>query len=209
MVYRLGHRHRRARGAAYCPAEAVGAGGSFRRARSLARRNADRSGDTMNTFTSHDLKADAFPQVGVDPLDVQRVDRESALVPPMACKCGCDKACGCQCCGPRGTAAATSMTCARRSPGWRPSLPAAARPPTSAAGHRRAARTARAAPTTMPMLPPLATGDDVEPHTLPAGVPCTHVRRSSVAAHENFRRPWYVLRDSAGSVHEICRWAGP
>ena len=56
----------------------------------------------MNTFTSHDLKADAFPQVGVDPLDVQRVDRESALVPPMACKCGCDKACGCQCCGPRG-----------------------------------------------------------------------------------------------------------
>jgi len=36
----------------------------------------------MNTFTSHDLKADAFPQVGVDPLDVQRVDRESALVPP-------------------------------------------------------------------------------------------------------------------------------
>ena len=51
---------------------AVGAGGSFRRARSLARRNADRSGDTMNTFTSHDLKADAFPQVGVDPLDVQR-----------------------------------------------------------------------------------------------------------------------------------------
>jgi hypothetical protein len=24
----------------------------------------------MNTFTSHDLKADAFPQVGVDPLDV-------------------------------------------------------------------------------------------------------------------------------------------
>jgi hypothetical protein len=139
MVYRLGHR--RARGAAYYPAEAVGAGGSFRRARSLARRNADRSGDTMNTFTSRDLKADAFPQVGVDPLDVQRVDRESALVPPMACKCGCDKACGCQCCGPRGTAAATSMTCARRSPGWRPSLPAAARPPTSAAGHRRAART--------------------------------------------------------------------
>ncbi|HEV8277514.1 MAG TPA: hypothetical protein VGQ26_17730 [Streptosporangiaceae bacterium] len=36
----------------------------------------------MNTFTSHDLKADAFPQVGVDPLDVQRVDRESALVCP-------------------------------------------------------------------------------------------------------------------------------
>jgi hypothetical protein len=107
----------------------VGAGGSFRRARDLARRNADRSGDTMNTFTSHDLKADAFPQAGVDPLDVQRVDRESALVPPMACKCGYDKACGCQCCGPRGTAAATSMTYARRSPGWRPSLPAAARPP--------------------------------------------------------------------------------
>jgi hypothetical protein len=48
----------------------------------------------MNTFTSHDLKADAFPQVGVDPLDVPR-DRESALVPPMACKCGCDKACSC------------------------------------------------------------------------------------------------------------------
>ena len=68
----------------------------------------------MNTFTSHDLKADAFPQVGVDPLDVQRVDRESALVPPMACKCGCDKACGCPCWGPRGTAAVTSMTCARR-----------------------------------------------------------------------------------------------
>jgi hypothetical protein len=71
------------------------------------------------------------------------------------------------------------------------------------------ARSARAAPTTMPMLPPLVTGDDVEPHTLPAGVPCTHARRSSVAGHENFRRPWYVLRDSAaGSVHEICRWAG-
>ena len=47
----------------------------------------------------------------------------------MACKCGCDKACGCQCCGPRGIAAATSVTCARRSPGWRPGLPAAARPP--------------------------------------------------------------------------------
>ena len=61
----------------------------------------------------------------------------------------------------------------------------------------------------MPMLPPLVTGDDVEPHTLPAGVPCAHARRSSVATHENFRRPWYVLRDSAaGSVHEICRWAG-
>jgi len=49
----------------------------------------------------------------------------------------------------------------------------------------------------MPMLPPLVTGDDVEPHTLPAGVPCAHARRSSVAAHENFRRPWYVLRDRA------------
>ena len=36
----------------------------------------------MNTFTSRDLTAGAFPQVGVDPLDVQRVDRESALVPP-------------------------------------------------------------------------------------------------------------------------------
>ena len=59
----------------------------------------------MTTFTSHDLKADAFPQASVDPLDVQRVDRESALVPPMACKCGRDKACGCQCRGPRGTAA--------------------------------------------------------------------------------------------------------
>jgi hypothetical protein len=58
-------------------------------------------------------------------------------------------------------------------------------------------------------LRPPVTGDDVEPHTLPAGVPCAHARRSSLAAHENFRRPWYVLRDSvAGSVHEICRWAG-
>ena len=73
----------------------------------------------MNTFTSRDLKAGAFPQVGVDPLDVQPVDREPALVPPVACKRGCDKACGYQCRGPRGTAAATSMTCARRSPGWR------------------------------------------------------------------------------------------
>ena len=82
MGYRPGHRHRRARGAAYYPAEAVGAGGPFRRARSLARRNADRSGDTVNTFTSHDLKAKAFPQAGADPLDVQRVDRESVLVPP-------------------------------------------------------------------------------------------------------------------------------
>jgi hypothetical protein len=95
----------------------------------LARRNADRSGDTMNTFTSHDLKAGAFPQVGVDPLDVQRVDREPALVPPVVCKRECDKACGYQYRSPRGTAAATSMPCARRSPGWRPSLPAAARPP--------------------------------------------------------------------------------
>jgi len=42
----------------------------------------------MHTFTSRDLKAGAFPQVGVDPLDVQRVDREPALVPPVACKCG-------------------------------------------------------------------------------------------------------------------------
>ena len=83
----------------------------------------------MNTFTSDDLKADACPQVGAGPLGVQRVDREPALVPPMACKCGWDKAGGCQCCGPRGTAAATSMTCAPRSRGWRPSLPAAARPP--------------------------------------------------------------------------------
>src|SRR5436190_22954925 len=96
MVYRLGHRHRRARGVAYYPAEAVGAGGSFRRARDLARRNADRSGGTMDTFTSHDLKADAFPQAGVGPLDVQRVDRESALVPPMACKWWRDQACGAQ-----------------------------------------------------------------------------------------------------------------
>jgi len=83
----------------------------------------------MHTFTSRDLKAGAFPQVGVDPLDVQRVDREPAPVPPVACKRGCDKACGYQCRGPRGTAAATSMTCARRSPGWRPGLPAAARLP--------------------------------------------------------------------------------
>ena len=30
----------------------------------------------MNTFTSRDLTAGAFPQVGVDPLDVQRLDRE-------------------------------------------------------------------------------------------------------------------------------------
>ncbi len=67
----------------------------------------------MNTFTSRNLTAGAFPQVGVDPLDVQRVDRESALVPLVACKCGCDKACGCQCRGPRGTAAAMSMTCAQ------------------------------------------------------------------------------------------------
>jgi len=143
----------------------------------------------MNTFTSRDLKAGAFPQVGVDPLDVQRVDREPALVPPVACKCGCDKACGYQCRGPRGTAAATSMTCARRSPGWRPSLPAAARPPASAAGHRRAARTLcpRGANNDADAAA-LVTGDDVEPHTLPAGVPCTHARRSSVAAHENFRR---------------------
>jgi hypothetical protein len=55
----------------------------------------------MHAFTSRDLTAGAFPQVGVDPLDVQRVDREPALVPPVACKCGCDKACGCQCRGPR------------------------------------------------------------------------------------------------------------
>ena len=48
------------------------------------------------------------------------------------------------------------------------------------------------------------TGDGVEPHTLPAGVPCAHARRSSLAAHENFRRRWYVLRDSvAGSVPGI------
>ena len=67
---------------------------------------------------------------------------------------------------------------------------------------------ARAAPP-LPMLPPAVAGADVEPHTLPAGVPGTHARGSSVAAHQNFRRPWYVLRDiAAGSVHEICRWAG-
>jgi hypothetical protein len=53
------------------------------------------------------------------------------------------------------------------------------------------------------------TGDDVEPYNLPAGVPCAHARGSSLAADENLRRPWYVLRDgAAGSVHEICRWAG-
>jgi hypothetical protein len=47
----------------------------------------------------------------------------------MACRCGCDRACGCRCCDPRGTDAATLMTCARRSPGWGPSVAAAARPP--------------------------------------------------------------------------------
>ena len=68
---------------------------------------------------------------------------------------------------------------------------------------------ARAAPP-LPMLPPAVAGADVEPRTLPAGVPCTHARRSSVAGHENFRWPWYVLKRQsvAGSVHEICRWAG-
>ena len=48
----------------------------------------------MNTFTSHDLNAGAFPQAGAGPRGVERVDREPALVPPMACKCGYDKACG-------------------------------------------------------------------------------------------------------------------
>jgi hypothetical protein len=36
----------------------------------------------MNTFTSDDLKADAFPQAGAGPPGVQRVDREPVLVPP-------------------------------------------------------------------------------------------------------------------------------
>lgn len=45
-----------------------------------ARRKLTGSGDTMNAFTAHDLEADAFAQVGVDPLDMQRVDREPALV---------------------------------------------------------------------------------------------------------------------------------
>jgi hypothetical protein len=56
----------------------------------------------MNTFTSRDLKADAFPQAGPDPLDGQRVDREPAPVPPMARKYRCDKACGCHYSGPPG-----------------------------------------------------------------------------------------------------------
>jgi len=82
----------------------------------------------MHTFTSRDIKAGALPQVGVDPLDVQRLDREPALVPPVACKCGVTRPAAISA-AVRGTAAATSMTCARRSPGWRPGLPAAARPP--------------------------------------------------------------------------------
>jgi hypothetical protein len=64
----------------------------------------------MNAFTSHDLGADAFPQAGVGPPGVRRAGREPALVPPVAGKCGCGKACGCRCCGPRGTAAATPVT---------------------------------------------------------------------------------------------------
>jgi hypothetical protein len=114
-------------------------------------------------------------------------------------KCGCDKACGCRCCGSRGTAAATSMTCARagHQAGGRACQPRHGRRLTLRPIGGLPARSARAAPATMPMLPPLVTGDDVEPHTLPAGVPCAHARRSSVAAHENFRRPWYVLRDRA------------
>lgn len=55
---------------------------------------------------------------------------------------------------------------------------------------------ARAAPP-LPMLPPAVAGADVEPHTLPAGVPCAYARGSSVAAYQIFRRPWYVLRDRA------------
>jgi hypothetical protein len=80
----------------------------------------------MNAFTAGDLEAGAFPRAGVG---VRRADREPALVPPAACKCGRGKACGCRCCGPGGTAAATSVTCAGGSPGWRPGLPAAAWPP--------------------------------------------------------------------------------
>ena len=81
MVDRPGHRHRGARGAAHYPAEAVDAGGHFRRARSLARRNADRSGDTMNASTSDDLNADAFPRAGVGAPGVRRAGREGRSFP--------------------------------------------------------------------------------------------------------------------------------
>lgn len=59
------------------------AGGLFRRARSLARRNADRSGDTMNAFTSDDLKADAFPQASAGPPGVHQTGDRAVSRHPM------------------------------------------------------------------------------------------------------------------------------
>ena len=55
------------------------------------------------------------------------------------------------------------------------------------------------------------TGDDVEPHTLPASVPVRPRPEVILATYQNFRRPWYVLTDSvAGGVHEIRqRGSGP